>query len=136
MFNNANSLDNSSSNPAEDQHWIWCTSAWTGDEMKSIRANAMILMEAAGESMLEVESSKSLPEFLQKIVVGTECRKAWKERTKLQPKPSDLGPISKMKFMSTAKQALLATRRAAMQDEDNSENIIGHESNGRHISDN
>ena len=69
-------------------------------------------MEAAGEpvGMHEVKNT-SLDDLLQKFVVGTERRKEWKQRIRTPPKPSELGPIHKMKFVSTAKQASVATKR-------------------------
>ena len=64
-------------------------------------------MEAAGHALHITDHHKSVPELLQIFHVGTECRKEWKQRSKLPPKPSELGPIADMNFMSTATRAKL-----------------------------
>ena len=43
------------------------------------------------------------------FLVGTEQRKAWKERG--PQNSSDLGPVSEMKFLSTTRQAKIAMNR-------------------------
>ena len=39
-------------------------------------------------------------------MVGTEQRKKWKQHICTSPKPSELGPITEVSFISTAKRAL------------------------------
>ena len=51
------------------------------------------------------------------FVVGTERRKEWKQRSKRPPKPSELGPISEIQFMSTAKRAKLLMQRVGKEND-------------------
>ena len=64
------------------------------------------------------------------FVVGTERRKTWKQRIKLRPKPSELGPISEMKFMSTARRARMTMRRNTKRDNPEGESTIHVEDDG------
>lgn len=91
---------------------IWDKSVWSDDDILWMKQSIVTLMEAAGEpvGMHEVKNT-SLDDLLQNFVVGTEKRKEWKQRIRTPPKPSELGPIHKMKFVSTAKQASVATKR-------------------------
>jgi hypothetical protein len=49
-------------------------------------------------------------DLLDKVLVGTETRKKWKQTIQMPPKPSELGPISAMKFFSMEKQFQSATK--------------------------
>ena len=107
----SDSID-SGSYEEEDQNWMWDMSRWSDDEVKSMTGHIVVLMDAVGESKSEEDMTcKCLPELLQVFVVGTERRKTWKQRIKMRPKPSELGPISAMKFMSTARRARMTMRR-------------------------
>jgi hypothetical protein len=83
-----------------DRSWMWNLNTWSDEVLKEMTNNVIILMSAAGETYRSCELAQSLPEILKTFLVGTEKRKAWKERR--LPKPSELGPISRMKFQSTA----------------------------------
>ena len=73
--------------------------------MRIIKENALVLMNAAGETMSHKDiNPKSLPELIQVFVVGTEQRKVWKQRVKLPAKPSELYLVMKMVFVSTGKR--------------------------------
>ena len=90
----------------EDKSWLWDMRLWSENQRKSIKESIVVLMSAAGEGTgSEDVSPKSIPELLEVFAVGTECRKSWKERTKLRPKPSELGPISGMDFISNDSRA-------------------------------
>jgi len=93
----------------EDQQWMWNMSNWNEAETVSMKQSIITLMEAAGEYVPDA-NTKTIPELLQAFVVGTESRKKWKEKSKVPPKPSELGPIKDMEFMSTAKRAKLTVR--------------------------
>jgi hypothetical protein len=97
---------------AEDKQWLWEMSSWSEDEKRSIKANVVLLMEAAGEFISQEDAgSKSLPEILEAFAVGTQKRKEWIQSTKVPPKPSQLGPVAEMSFKSTAALGKLHMRR-------------------------
>lgn len=91
---------------------LWDEGMWSGEEMKTIKESVVTLMDAAGEVVPEADAaSKLLSELLQAFVVGTKRRKVWKQRVKLPPKPSELGPIADMQFLSTARRARLEMKQ-------------------------
>ena len=90
--------------------WMWTMNCWSPSDQDSIKCNVITLMEAAGQRLDKDSHKKSMPELLQAFHVGTECRKEWKQRSKLPPKPSDLGPIKDMEFLSTSSRAKLTMR--------------------------
>lgn len=61
--------------------------------------------------------ASTIGDLLDNFIVGTEKRKKWKQRIRTPPKASELGPISKINFSSTAKQASLATMRRTAKDD-------------------
>ena len=97
--------------------WMWDLNTWSDEVLKEMTNNVIILMSAAGETYQTHELTQSLPEMLEIFLVGTEKRKAWKERS--LPKPSELGPISKMKFQSTAKTGKIAMRKGISRENSN-----------------
>ena len=101
-----------------DSDWMWSVSEWSDDDIKIMKENIGMLMEAAGELVTSKQiTEKSLPELLQVFVVGTERRKEWKQRSKRPPKPSELGPISEIQFMSTAKRAKLLMHQVGKEND-------------------
>ena len=58
------------------------------------------LMKAAGCTQFTIASARgmTLAELLEKLIVGTEQTKNWKQQIKSRPHPSELGPISNMCF--------------------------------------
>ena len=90
---------------------IWDKSVWSEDDIKSMKQSIITLTEAAGEPMGTHNSNNEIDDLLKTFVVGTERRKAWKQRIKTPPKPSELGPAHKFKFHSTAKEASCAVKR-------------------------
>ncbi|KAL9186550.1 hypothetical protein ACHAXT_005788 [Thalassiosira profunda] len=112
---NPNDDDASTANSndgAEDLQWMWSMSNWTDGEISDMKESIVTLMEAAGEVVPEGDvQSKAIPELLQGFVVGTERRKAWKQKSKVPPKPSELGPVSDMRFTSTSQRAKKLTMR-------------------------
>lgn len=79
-------------------------------------------MEAAGEEVVSRDLHRtSMIELLDRFLVGTETRKKWKQKIRTPPKPSELGPVSKMKFMSTEKQLVAVTK---LQEESDSNNRV------------
>ena len=85
--------------------WMWDMSIWSDEKLNEMQTNIIVLMNAAGDNCGALDSSTSIPEKLETFLVGTEKRKAWKERS--PPKPSELGPIKDMKFPSTTKMGKL-----------------------------
>jgi len=96
------SIDTNSSD--SDDLWMWNMNIWTDGEIHSMKQSIITLMGAAGQTVLDA-NNLTIPELLQAFVVGTEGRKKWKEKSKIPPKPSELGPIADMHFMSTANRA-------------------------------
>eukprot|EP00956_Cyclotella_meneghiniana_P040674 scaffold202164_cov66-Cyclotella_meneghiniana.AAC.2 len=92
---------------------LWEVDKWSDNVMNDLRDSLVTLMSAAGEPVDKINDDCSLKDLLENFVVGTERRKAWKQRIKDPPKPSDLGPISEKLFKSTSKQAKTATMRCA-----------------------
>lgn len=106
------SIDSNGSS-IDDEQWLWDMGRWTEAEVEIIKSNVVLLMEASGETVRDNDLDHSLPELLQSFSVGTQKRKEWVQSTKIAPKPSELGPIAEMKFMSTAFQAKASMRRDA-----------------------
>jgi hypothetical protein len=88
---------------------MWDINIWSDENLREMKTNVIVLMNAAGNSYGALDLSKSVPEMLETFLVGTEKRKAWKERS--PPKPSELGPIKDMKFPSTAKIGKIVMRK-------------------------
>lgn len=106
-----NDVDIAENEDDNQQEWLWSVSNWTDDKVIAMKDNTAVLMQAAGEQVSDHEKeAKSLPELLKSFVVGTKHRKEWKERSKVPPKPSKLGPVSDMTFMSLSKRAKLTVR--------------------------
>lgn len=95
------------------------------NDIKSMKDSVVVLMDAAGEQTSTNDCNKSLPELLRSFVVGTEGRKEWKQRTKLPPKPSELGPVKDKVFMSTARRARLTLRRVDQTMDKSSKGKVG-----------
>ena len=77
-----------------------------------MKQSIITLMEASGEAEISGDAENmSIKDLLMNFEVGTEKRKQWKNRVKTPPKPSELGPISRINFMSTSKQAACAVKR-------------------------
>jgi hypothetical protein len=96
----------------DDKQWLWEMNSWSEDEKNSIKANVVLLMEAAGEFISQEDAeSKNVPELLEAFAVGTQKRKEWIQSTKVPPKPSQLGPVAEMNFKSTAALGKLHMRR-------------------------
>lgn len=108
-----------------DQQWLWNMSNWSENDIKSMKDSVVVLMDAAGEQTSTNDCNKSLPELLRSFVVGTEGRKEWKQRTKLPPKPSELGPVKDKVFMSTARRARLTLRRVDQTMDKSSKGKVG-----------
>jgi len=67
-------------------------------------------MEASGDEVTSRDLDRtSLLDLLNNFLVGTETRKKWKQKIRTPPKPSELGPIAAMKFVSTEKQLVSVT---------------------------
>jgi hypothetical protein len=88
---------------------MWDINNWSDEKLREMKINVIVLMNAAGHSYGAIDLSKSIPEMLETFLVGTEKRKAGKERS--PPKPSELGPIKDMKFTSTAKMGKIVMRK-------------------------
>ena len=67
---------------------------WSDNEVRSMKESVSILMEASGEQVSTNDNKKSLPQLLQAFVVGTERQKIWKEKSKVQAKPSTTGRVN------------------------------------------
>jgi hypothetical protein len=103
---------NGESTNVDDEQWLWEMRNWSEDERSSIKTNVALLMEAAGEFVsTEDLEAKSVPELLEAFAVGTQKRKEWIQSTKVPPKPSQLGPVAEMNFMSTATLGKLQMRK-------------------------
>ena len=55
---------------------MWGVNLWTEEEVSSMKSNACLLMDGAGEMTELIDISKSLPEMLESFLVGTEQWKA------------------------------------------------------------
>lgn len=76
-----------------------------------MKRNIVRLMEASGDEVVSHDLEQtSMIELLDKFLVGTETRKEWKQKIRTPPKPSELGPVSRMKFVSTEKQLVRVTK--------------------------
>ena len=84
---------------------MWVEGNWSSDDRERIKKSIITLMEAAGEKVSVDSESKSIVELLESFQVGTEQRKIWRQRYKVPPKPSQLGPIEDFEFMSSTKRA-------------------------------
>ena len=69
-----------------DLQWMWNMGNWSDDEVRSMKESVSTLMEASSEQVSANDNKKSLPQLLQAFFVGTERRKMWKEKSKLQAK--------------------------------------------------
>lgn len=69
---------------------------WTKDEIKRMKRDMVTLMDSAGETISQYKdvSTLAIKDLLAEFEVGTEKRKEWKQRVKLPPKPSELGPVT------------------------------------------
>ena len=100
----------------------WDEDDWSNEDKLSLKRNIVHLMEAAGEEVVSHDLHRtSMIELLDRFLVGTETRKKWKQKIRTPPKPSELGPVSKMKFMSTEKQLVAVTK---LQEESDSNNRV------------
>lgn len=90
---------------------FWDKSVWSDHDIDSMKQSIITLMEAAGEPVGKHNYEKSIDDLLSRFFVGTEQRKKWKQRIRAPPKPSELCPINKVKFFSSAKIAKCATKR-------------------------
>ena len=103
---------------------IWDKSIWSDDDIEWMKRSIITLAEAAGEPVDTHKQTDDIEDLLEKFVVGTQRRKTWKQRIKTPPKPSELGPVHKMKMESTAKLASSAVKRCT----DMSEQILVEQS--------
>ena len=90
---------------------IWDQTVWSDDDKEWMKWSIITLAEAAGEPVGTHNQTHDIKDLLQKFVVGTERRKAWKQQIKTPPKPSELRPMHEMKFESTTKKASSAAKR-------------------------
>ena len=89
----------------------WDEDDWSNDNKLAMKQNIVHLMEASGDEMVPRDLDRtSLIELLDNFLVSTETRKKWKQKIQMPPKPSELGPVSKMKFVSTEKQLVAVTK--------------------------
>jgi len=80
---------------------------WSEAIRQQLVEDLYALMKAAGCTQLTKASARgmTLAELLEKFIVGTEQTKDWKQRIKSRQHPSELGPISKMCFLSPERKA-------------------------------
>ena len=89
----------------------WDEDDWSNEDKLEMKQNIVHLMEASGEEIVSRDLDRtSMIELLDKFLVGTETRKKWKQKIRTPPKPSELGPVSKMNFISTEKQLVAVTK--------------------------
>lgn len=100
---------------------------WTKDEIKRMKRDMVTLMDSAGETISQYKdvSTLAIKDLLAEFEVGTEKRKEWKQRVKLPPKPSELGPVTDYFFMSTARRARLAVKRRSDEHFQQSDEVNG-----------
>ena len=95
----------------------WDENDWYNEHKSSMKQNIVCLMEASGDEVISRDLEQiSMIELLDKFLVGTETRKKWKQKIRTPPKPSELGPVSKMKFVSTQKQLVAVTKLQVKSD--------------------
>jgi len=90
---------------------------WSEAIRQQLVEDLYALMKAAGCTQLTKASARgmTLAELLEKFIVGTEQTKDWKQPIKLRPHPSELGPISKMCFLSPERKAAEVLKRRRKQ---------------------
>jgi hypothetical protein len=93
---------------------------WPTETITSLKDSAIILMEAAGESVDQREATTSqLEALLEKFVTGTEKTKTW-GKARVSP-PSEQGPITKLPLSSSvqeAKELKVKNKKRRRQNED------------------
>ena len=105
---------------------IWDKDSWSNTDNATMKMSIVSLLEAAGEQVTSHDPDRtSIEDLLENFLVGTETRKKWKQKIRTPPKPSDLCPISAMKFVSTEKQLVAATKLNK-----NEPKLVGRTSNG------
>lgn len=57
-------------------------------------------------------------DLILNFVVGTEQRKKWEQPVHTPPKPSELGPIPEVSFISTTKRASHGTKLRGRESDD------------------
>jgi len=83
---------------------------WSNEDKLRMKQNIVRLMEASGDEVASRNLDRtSLLGLFDNFLVGTETRKKWKQKIRTPPKPSELGPIAAMKFVSTEKQFVSVT---------------------------
>lgn len=92
---------------------VWDKSVWSEGDIVQMKKSIITLAEAAGEPVGTHSIEDDIDDLLEKFVVGTQRRKAWKQRIKTPPNPSELGPAHTFKFRSTAKEASAAVKRCS-----------------------